>query len=255
MAAMKHVTLYGDAQPSPLLDKYDTIIVSPGVYSRLSEEQKAKAAVYFSFFSWARYEADDLDWQPGPGDLGMPEVVKLKGGKGYIYQINNKWAWVFCKSMYAWASQNAGKFQRIFMDDWQISHSWWGIPGWVASSQPGELRQIMQFVEQFCAMVGHTFGSGGGAMGDPVANSQEPADFQWPDMRWYVEGFGDEGMNPALRVLARDEAGMFIQVNGTDPETRKAARALAGFVGGSVGMQPNDGVLGYTVIEDPDGWA
>lgn len=257
MAVGTHCTLYGsaldgaDLSPgSPLyklLGKYDTLIVSPGVYALLPVEFKTKAAAYFSFFSWPRYRAAANDWQPGPGDLKMPEVTKDEGGHNWIYTVSWDWAMAFCSAMLRFALRNP--FQRIHLEEWQRSHSHWGIPDWAVYAQPEELPELMRRVEQVANWLSLAYGSG-----PATALSGHPEDFQ-PDQPtlWYAESFGSE-WHPAIPIMAKARPGMFVQVNSDDADTRRAAWNLAKWNGGSVGMQPDEGVLSYDDIEDTADW-
>lgn len=252
MGYRKHLTVYGGALAGAdpaLLEKYDTIIVSPSTYAQLPEILKPRAAAYFSFFCWPRYRAAANDWQPGPGDMKMPEVFKTKGGTNWIYTVSQDWTAAFCSAMLRFALRHP--FQRIFLEDWQRSHSWWELPNWAELAFPPELPMLMRRVEQVANWISMTYGSGAGA--NAVALTGYPGDFALDETVAYHESVGSSWNGPAA-VAAKAKEGDFFQVNGANEDSRAVAALLALYAGGSLGCQPTEGVLNYDSIENPDDW-
>lgn len=268
MSYRRHLTIYGGAlgeNPDiALLAKYDHLIVSPSTYYQLPAILRPRALVYFSFFSWPRFNKDVKDWQPGPGDMGMPQILKTKGGTSFIYTITPAWRDAFVGAMFRFANMHRGQFAGFFLEDWQRSHSWWDVPNWIQITNMTALPEIMRSIEDMAGWMSDHLGSTGERT--VVALSGHPEDFQLPrTMDWYVESFGASWQMGEMQIKAKmaepvkpgdpvPPKGIFIQVNSSNWAIRQRAASLAEELGGSLGMQPDEGVLSYDDIEDPADW-
>ncbi len=138
-----HLVLHGNVtQDSTLhqyLEYYDTIATGSSGWRWFPVEHRKRAALYIDI--WASSYCDSSDtrdtWQPGPCDVGDPEVVfYFSPGRGtYVYT----WAGdgtaaqpdSHVKRFVGWIEAALDRYPEvdtIFLDDWGVDRFWWDAP-------------------------------------------------------------------------------------------------------------------------------
>lgn len=262
----KHVTLYGDALNTSTdpgwanLDQYNYIICSPHIVDRIyakRPELVSRCFVYMSFFSSPREHAIPGDIQLSPGDV-FPDstiITKERGGLSYLYYITDDWMYLFLNNaldyIQGFAYYKDYEIGGFFLDEWTISHTWYGLDQETLIKVQGtalERRQKMEFIEKVLSKFVKVWGCE-----DFVIANGEHIILDNPNIVLYHESVGSS-WNPFNLVISTTKPGDFWQVNSSDSATRYMAISYAVKHGISVGMQPDEGVLSYKVVEDPNTW-
>lgn len=254
----KHVTLYGNSLSDPkskewgYLDQYHTIICSVQVFYRIKAKRPdliGRCVVYFDFFCASRKNANPLyDILPCPGDLTDKKIyMKHRGGDSYLYYITKDWAYKFVLAINAFLEDNV--VAGIFLDEWTISHTWWGIDAATkAATQVSAQaqRKLMTEIETglLRSIKAHTTRKLLIANGEIISR---------PDVKLYHESAGGK-WNPYDLVLPKTRKGDFWQINSSDKQTRFLATYIGKKLSLSIGMQPKDSVLNYNIAENTLEW-
>lgn len=266
----KHVTLYGNSLSSSsdpgwnYLGQYDYIICSPHVLQRIEAKRPdlvERCFIYLDLFCHPRLHGIPGDVYPAPGDYFTDSTIHMKerGGTSYLYYLTDDWVSMFLHSVLEFLRGYIAKGLKIggiFLDEWTISHTWYGLDQMLLEEIQGtaqQRRDHMTFVEKVLSKIAKVFT----VKGKVVANG-EHIFLDNPDVVLYHESVGsdwkpfDTLLDPTSVFFAKE--GDFWQVNSSDRSTRWLAVYLGRKIGVSIGMQPNDGVLSYDAIEDTSSW-
>ncbi len=130
-AYQTHVVAYGNClanMDQSVLENYDVIIVGPQNLALLEERFRRKAVLYFDVWAKDGYHLGEQnrgwpEWQPGPGDLGQPEISLYPDS--YAYRFDDAHVEMFLGWVEDFLFEYSAKVKGIYLDDFSLSRQWW----------------------------------------------------------------------------------------------------------------------------------
>ncbi len=286
-----HVLLYGNTLAQldqRLLEPFALIILEAQALAQLEPRFHGRAFLYFN--PWGKSSHSDSlrswpEWQPAPGELGLPDVVLNESV--HCYRFDDAHVAAFLGWIESYLVARGDAVAGVFLDDFGYDRQWWtgadadrdsvwgaydGGPGWREAPYDWNRERIAAIEAGALALVQAHCGPEGQLIVNGVARTL-------PGVRRFAEDVGapnseawdrleGEGVDP-LRYV---QAGDLLQVNGVGAsgqwgdwastpaghgETNLArasslALARAASVGLAYGEPPEGGGSLYSLVLRPD---